>query len=289
MTPNIPVIFTHYGDWSVVDVAIQQAQRRNSRVILLGDRPRETCITEYYRAQEYTTNDEYVSRFTVAYQHMHTNPNEKHRLYCYLRWFYILSFMEKHSIQRVFVADSDLMLYADVAQIANAWGDYEILLVVPLNQVEYRWSVSAHASYWSYRGLRLFCDFMLQAYTEDTILQQLQEKWQHHQDTKTPGGICIMTMLYLFKLQYPELVGNLLCPVETPWHAFDLSINTSENMLLNEYETHVVPEAVHGQFKQITWIDQQPYGNNLRLQCPVRFDGIHFQGGVKDAMQDYSK
>lgn len=278
MSINIPVFFTHYGN-PYVEIAVRQAQQYNSRVVLLGDEFSEITNVEYYPYQQYANQK--TLHMVSVYQHMHTNPNVAHRRYGYLRFFHVLNFMKDHQLQRIFLGDSDLLLYTDVTKIADAWGTHEVLLCIPLNQPEYRWSVSAHASYWTYERLSTFCDFVLQMYTTNTGLQRLQEKWQWHQDTNTPGGICSMTLLYLFCQQYPKLVGNLLRPTGLPSHAFDLSINTAENLYLDEYEAIQHPDAPHGKFKQIEWKDQQPYGYNLRLQQTVHFDGLHYQGGAK--------
>ena len=282
---NIPAIFFHRGN-SNGRFAIQQALQYNRRVILLGDETSKLPIGEYHAYQDH---DEGALQFVGVFQHMNTAPNPSHDLHCFLRWFFIFNLMKEQQFQRVFAGDTDVLLYADVTEIADEWGDHEILLSVPVRQDNYRWAVAGTSSYWSYNGLRLFLDFLFQLYTTPTRLQQLQEKWHWHQRTGAPGGVCDMTALYLFHQEYPELIGSLISVTGSPPHAFDLSINAAENCYPDEYKVHRPSMAPYGQFKQLEWIDQQPYGYNLRLQQLVRFDGVHFQGGAKCIIPDCLK
>lgn len=280
----IPVIFIHRGNSDIVHDAIAQAQRWNERVILLGDDDNITDTCEYYpHCLYYSAQAERLSRI---YQHMHSNPGAEYRLANYLRWFIILQFMQTHKIARAFVADSDLLLYANVTIIAEDWGVNDVLLGAPWDQDNYRWAAPGHASYWTLAGLQRFCAFALQQYSTDTGLRRLQTKWNWHRDSGINGGICDMTVLYLFQQEYPKRVKSLLVVSDEGWHAFDLNVNYTENYLPDEYETQPIPIA-YGRMKRITWIDDQPYGHSRYFNRSIRFDGLHFQSRAKEFLKDY--
>lgn len=282
---DIPVVFTHRNNRQV-ETAMRQAQQYNQRVILLGDESNRNSTVEHHAFRKHAKD---AKRFAKVYQHMHTRRDEEYEEFCYLRWFYISDFMRKHHIPRIFAGDSDLMLYRNVTEIANDWNGYTTLLCIPSRQRNYRWSATGHASYWSSRDLEDFCDFLLWSYTTDEGLLPLCTKWRCHQSTRRVGGICDMTLLYLFWLQRFESIGNLLSVTGTPPHAFDLNFNTSENHYPDEYQMEATSETSSGSILRVAWKDQQPYGYNQRLGCQVRLDGIHFQGAATRLISQYRR
>lgn len=286
----IPVIFIHRGN-DTVHNAVVQAQQYNERVILLGDETNASSLCEFHPYRQYLSID--AARMSQVYWHMHSKPGVEWRLANYLRWFIIAQFMQENQLDRAFVADSDLLIYTDVTEIADDWGAYDVLLGVPLRQGTYRWAAPGHASYWTLDALRQFCDFALQQYSTDVGLARLQRKWDWHLRTDTSGGICDMTLLYLFQREFPELVGSLLATTGHDGllhiHAFDLNVNYTENYASDEYRLCEAPYAPYGTLKEITWLNEQPYGYNLSLGQPVRFDGLHFQAGAKCLIENHMR
>src|SRR5262249_58050889 len=58
-----------------------------------------------------------AAAFRCCYQHMSTNP-EEYELFCYLRWFYLLDYMELRGLERVLHLDSDFLLYSCMDELA---------------------------------------------------------------------------------------------------------------------------------------------------------------------------
>jgi len=296
---SIPVVILHRGiSENIPSFAIRQAQEHNDRVILLGDVYHTPNHCEYYPISDYM--DYRFQTMLRVYQHMHMNKNAEYRLNNILRWFVIADFMNKQDIPVVFAADSDLLLFSDVTEIQNTWTTCNALLCIPRYQEEYRWAASGHASFWKLEALKMFCDFAINCYCNKYALDMLKRKWEWHKKYNMAGGICDMTLLYRFYQTYPGMVGNLLEAVPPRhigqyMHAFDLSLNTSENCHLDEYEMETVKGAPYGQIKRLFWNNQVgshpaalvPYGNNLKLGGKIRFDGLHFQAGAKQLMEDF--
>jgi len=164
-------------------------------------------------------------------------------------------------------------LYSNVTD-ADRFGEYMACYSVPTNQPEYRWSASAHVSYWTLGGLDKFCEFMWNTYTTPGMMHALKEKWVYHKRTGKPGGVCDMTLLYKFR----HLHGVALSTQVVGGTTFDHRFGGSENLHPGEYR---MKDGV----KQITWRGSQPHGYNVILDSYVRFTALHFQGGSKKLMR----
>lgn len=267
----IPVVFVHRGSQEYLSTALCQARQWNPKVILLGDTSNKQLGSEHYR---YDSLFGRASHFDSLYRHMSTN-SRGFELFCIQRWFVLAGLMRLHDYDEIFYCDSDVMLYCDVSGPGRILGSHLAAYAMAREQSNYRWSAAGHVSYWTEPGLDRFCDFIYHTY--DHRLNKLKEKWNWHQRTKTPGGICDMTLLWLFSRENE-------IPILTRVHddaTFDENINISENHLPNEYH-------MYGEHKEITWHDRQPYGYNLMLQKPVRFNALHFQGTAKKLMRSHA-
>jgi hypothetical protein len=105
-----------------------------------------------------------------------------------------------------------------------------------------------------------------------------QEKWDWHRTTGTAGGVCDMTMLYLWAQNRNDVV-NFASPLGGG--VFDYNINSAENTQSGEYETWLGK-------KKIVFRDGKPYGRRCEDGAIVRFRSLHFQGAAKSQMERYA-
>jgi hypothetical protein len=272
----IPVVFTHSGDQEYAQIAVAQAQRDNDRVVLLGDESNTGWEVEHHLISDYWSDD--VQRVADYYVHMCSNPHG-FELWNLQEAFVLREFMRRENLGVIFAADSDVMVYADLTREAKKFGDFLAVYSIPAEQWEYRWSASAHSVYWTRQGLEMFCDFT--EYTYTCNLSKLQEKWDWHQRTGTGGGVCDMTLLWLFYQEHQDRISDICDVIDDT--AFDHNIRVAENTYPDEYQ-------MRGELKEINWWeDKWPYGWNLRLEQPVRFATLHFQNGVKPLMKEYRR
>lgn len=258
----LPVIFIHRGPNTQY---LKLALKKSPDAILIGDEDNCSVTSAYHPYQNYFQG---ASDFKKLYQHRSTNP-EWFEMFCFQRWFVLYEFMEQHSLTKVFVADSDVLLYCDVSDY-----DYDVAYSIPKDQQNYRWSASAHVSYWTINGLRKFCEYILWLFEDDYLLN---EKWQYHKETGAPGGIADMTALYLFSTEHP--VKTLTGVYEGM--TFDHQMNRPDNLYRDEYE-------MGGDIKRIDWrLGKTPYGYNKKLDCWVKFNALHFQGNAKQHMEKF--
>jgi hypothetical protein len=269
----IPVVFTHRGGQEYVRVAIKQARQWNGRVVLLGDGSNAGWDVEHHAIADHFGAD--AERVVGYYEHMCSNPHD-FELYNLQEYFVLREFMQRQALPVIFACDSDVMAYADLTEEERKHGDYLAVYSIPEEQWEYRWSASAHSVYWTFSGLCDFCDFVEATYTGN--LDKLREKWRWHQENGVGGGVCDMTLLWLF---YVENAGRVhdICRV-VGGAAFDHNIRAAENAFPGEYR-------MDGGLKEVRWRGGQPYCWHLELERWVRFAVLHFQNGAKPLMQEY--
>jgi hypothetical protein len=188
-------------------------------------------------------------------------------LFCSQRWFIVYDLMERFGIERAFVCDSDVMIYCDIDREETKLGSYSAAYCIPARQTDHRWGASAHVSFWSRETLGKFCSFMLDSYTNPIRKAALETKWKYHCAENRAGGVCDMTLLYLFALEH-DIINLSEIRGES---SFDHNINQAENEYDDEYE---MAQGI----KNIRWEHGHPYGFNVRASRWVRFNTLHFQG-----------
>ena len=280
----IPVILTHRGNQDYVRTAIEQAQLRNQRVILIGDEG--NTAAEHYLNADYW---EGAGEFAKVYRHMSHNP-EPQELYCFQIYFVLRDWARAHGVERLFTMDSDVMLYCDVTEYEKTLGDYDLAINWCERQEPYRWSACLHNSFWKLETLEGMCEFLMGAYQDEGWTEILETKWAWHQENDVPGGVCDMTLLHFFRqgrkavnLSRVRATDGYINP-----SVWDDNINQAENYYQNEYRL----EWTHTDrgMKEAVLEEGCPVGFNWRHTAAdrhVRFNALHFQGQAKRLMEEY--
>ncbi len=260
---TIPVVYIHYGtipDYFVRSVNSASAFKNN--IIILSETEfnfKDPSIS-FFPIKKYAKG---LDGFDSVYRHMCTNSEEFEKR-CIQRWFILRNFMEENNIGVCYYSDSDVMIYDNVSRVYLQYAGYDAAFVETESQENYRWAASACCSYWKMETLGKFCDFILQIYSSGEKTP-LDEKWEYHTKNNIPGGICDMTLLYLFSKNinfYPlsKVQDNL---------AFDGNILVPDNYFNDEYEMIVTTDG--RTIKKISWKDGMPYGSNKVLNKEIRF------------------
>lgn len=257
----IPVVYIHFGKIpSYFIKSVNSAAVYNKNIILLTDVDFKHDAITVLKADAYLKD---VDLFTSVYEHMSTNSKE-FEIICIKRWFILRNFMNQQNIDVCYYSDSDVMIYDDLNLVYNQYKEYDASYTYPKNQDNYRWVASACCSYWKKQALNKFCDFIIESYTTGKKAA-LTEKWQYHLTNNVAGGICDMTLLYLFTKEInffslSQVKGDI---------SFDHNKCNAENYLENEY---ALEQKIGSPIqKKITWLNNQPYGYNEVLGKKVRF------------------
>lgn len=187
----IPVLFIHTGNQDYLQYTVAQAEKTNSNVFLLGDESNQKTAQKWVCMEEYFT-ERYV-RFTENYVHMSSNPYV-FELNCFRRFFVSYEFAIRNNIREFMMLDSDLLAFVNFSDIDFQGCDAAFSM--PYDQSNYIWTASPHCSYWTIDALDDFLNYLTYAYNEG--ISQLEEKWKYNHDNHMPGGICDMTLLYLW-------------------------------------------------------------------------------------------
>lgn len=234
----IPVVYYHAGTIrnstsapKHLEISIDQCKKFNEQVILLGDESNSKLEVEHYNISDYSDG---IDEFRSVYKHMSSNSMD-FEMACIERWIVLANFAKKMNFDKVVYLDSDVMTFCNYAEVESSFDDdYDALVCSgerfgpSVDRPDY-WAVSGCISYWKLDTILRFKDFIHQCYTEK--FDQLLHKWNFHQNSEHAGGICDMTLLYLF---YFENNLHSLCKVRNN-STFDQNFYVAENYVRDEY------------------------------------------------------
>ena len=197
---NVTIIVVHRGNQEYLRNALRCARNAGNNVVLIGDQTNSKDIqwVDYLSCQ----SDEY-NEFSKYYEHMSSNPY-KFELICFERYFLTYNYMKKNNLSECVMMDSDVCLYEMITK--KLFENVDLAISIPEQKTKYTMSASAHFSYWTLEAMEAMLGYLTLAYKNK--LADIYEKWEWHKKTNTPGGICDMTLLYLFAKQYHGSVMN---------------------------------------------------------------------------------
>lgn len=280
---NCPLIFIHQGSSDYLKWALYQARLKNRDITLLGDHSNEH-YRQFFKFEliENLKNDD-VKTFTENYVHM-SSCSYQFEYLCFIRWFVLYEYMVRENLDYVFHLDSDVMVYTRLDDIADSYlPRYQACYHVPEQEyAEKRWMAGAGCSFWTRAGLKNFILFVIEQYA--LKIDDLRDKWRWHNEHSVKGGICDMTLLYLFYLKNKDKIGNVARSIEEGY-CFDLNFNSGDNYFKQEYKT--IRSVLFNNIKKITFQNNLPYGMNVKANKSIVFYNLHFQGRSKIFMFPY--
>lgn len=268
---QIPIIVVHKGKQKYLKNCIDCAKEHGNTVILIGDDQNQGMCDAWISYKE--CESELFEEFRKNYIHMSSN-SVFFELICFERYFYVYQYMVKHELDECVMIDSDALVFGKVTsalipegtEMASSWFE---------EQREYRWAVCPHFTYWTRRGIRDFLQFCIDSYKEEDKRKLLIEKYEFHQRTQSPGGICDMTLLYLWMKQTDFKVEN-----------FSLRKGTVIDYNINEPNIDTVSYVMWDRYgmKRILFEDGIPHFVQQEDGKRVPVLVIHAWGGSKKYM-----
>lgn len=270
---NLPVFFIHTGFKKHIYYAVKQADKYNREVILIGDPTNKNVTNRWYNINEYI--DERLNIFEKVYKHM-SNNNYNFEFFCFKRYFILYDFVKKYEIKQFMMLDSDLMSYIDFSTID--FDKYDVgYYMVNQSDINYNWAISPHCSYWTSEALNDFIDFIITVYKDE--INKLEEKWDYHKKNNLSGGICDMTLLYLWN-------------EKKRWNAYNTGF---VNSLKGVFDSFISSGIINDQkyimnplfnIKRIHFIHNIPYFCN-EMEKKVQAYTIHAQGRRKMFIRNF--
>jgi hypothetical protein len=262
---TLPIILVHRGYASQVTYAVAQAKASNpqSDVVLLGDNHhRFLKFAQHADLKDYS---EEAIEFEQRYLDKHLSPNEiDYELICFQRWFMLKQFMNAHRIEHCIYLDSDVMLYAPLAQEQAKFAAYDFTLSR---------KTCAHNSFWTASGLEKFCNFLMTYYTEADRFETLKALRKRLLARGAREGISDMTLLNLYAQENPDSIGETSEIISGS--VYDQNINQSDGFEMEDG------------MKKVYWTEGKPFAQHVKTAQKVRLNTIHFQGPAKQLMKDF--
>lgn len=287
---NYAIIVVHKGNPDYLHTCLKQAHfsNPNSRIILLGDESNKNCLpfVEWYDINDFTNQ---AKKFESIYRHMSVNAEEYER-FALSKWFSINEFMIAQKLEKVFINDSDVLIYTDFSQDKEHYNeikDYDLTVSNPYGQE----TMFFH----SQKALQGFCDYIISVYEDEKIMSDLAQIYASvdfcriykNQPKVENKGL-------MYKEQDFELA-----PVSDMtmirWYTadtkslkyFDYANNDVDNKLV--LTSMQEPEYVKmGDIINIIFVDKKPFAYNKNMGRFVQLHTLHFQGSRKQLMPKYA-
>lgn len=279
---SVPVIFFHRGLQKYLQCSVKAAQDAGNEVYLLGDHTNEHLVkpTHFLNAEKLKSKEYAI--FKSRYKHMSTN-SEEFEVRCFERYFRVFEYMKFHNLDKVVMLDSDVLTFVKF-DTERTILESDISAEWQSEQLNYKWSVNPSVFAISIEAMRDFIDFLCDAYVNPSSLEALKQKWKYHQENNIPGGICDMTLLYIWIND-----GNTKAKFRINNNAeihddavYDLNLQVSANSELNQFKFDRIIRL-----KIVKFVHHQPYflcQSDGRL---VQAKTLHFLGGAKTTLMSY--
>jgi hypothetical protein len=268
MSNGVSVIITHRGNPPHLKYVLDQLCMTNHEadVVLLGDRS-----NSHYSFLRHAMLSDYFSlatEFRSVYKHMNTTDYE-YWIFCYQRWFAIYEYMERWSIERIVAIDSDVLVYEDLSNIADAVRGKDAYGVDKRGiEDPGHWIAGPPLALLSRERLRYLLEFFKRSYEEEALFTILCSKMKFHEFRNEPYGICDMAQMYLFQKENPDIVD-----------LFQEMRIDGEPAVIDKSILDVDGFVPRGKIKKIDFSHEgKPFcyekGTNRKIFLPI----VHFQG-----------
>ena len=280
---EIPVVLFHKSEKYYVSCALRAANTHNKDVTIITD-VSPKMYSDYAKVVDFTNcKSDKAVQFAACYQHFSSNPHY-FEFTAIEKYFFLLEHMKNQQLQKMLYIDSDLLLYGNMTEVISKYYDsFDVCSCISeQNYEDFYWTASGHLSLWTYQALEEFCDFILKAYTEENHIENLKRKWQWHLDNNISGGICDMTLVYLFLRETKLKAGNFLSVLDNQF-SFDNAMKGSLGEFPDEYE--MTQSFLLGDIiKKITFKNGYPNCYNKLLKKDIALYSLHCQAEAKRLM-----
>ena len=267
---------------------IDQACKYNQKVVLIGDEANRTWCSEWYHVDEF--KNQKLEKFCRVFKNWSSYPYAW-SLSIYKRFFLFEEYLKRNGYDECVVLDSDILVYLNFADYEPFLGCDAAMEIPQSNSMEalkipneFRWAANVGLSYFKLSALSDFLDYCIDIF-ENHMDDVLLPKWEIHQKYNVPGGICEMTLFYLWQKDRSEkkekVILNLLKP-DRDGCVFSGPISGEENYLRGECKVSKITTI-----KKIVYRDGIP--------CFVKKDSkeflttysLHFIGADKIYMEGF--
>lgn len=289
---NIPIFIHHEtgekkqagrdNKQNYLKYCIQQAEKFDNKVILFGDNYNKEWCSNWVNINE--LNPIKWKQFIEVFENYSTYP-EKWAKGIFYRFFLFEEYAKLNNIKSFFVLDSDILVYDNLETIYD-WKKIDFAAIRPeSNQLgdeienEYRWTINAGVSYWSKVAIEEFTSYCIDMYQNHKDI--LTQKWDFHKKYTYPGGVCEMSLLYLWIKNNKNIRFLNLAEKKINGGVFNSNIMGNENYIENEFKYSKIIGL-----KKIYRFDDRLFLKTQNNELLPLYN-IHIVGDSKMLMHDY--
>lgn len=297
---KIPIVIHHLGGKQEYFQNSIRLNALNNSVIVIGDELNKDASVfqenhknkvEFVDIQSLMNEDDKISEFRKCFVNYSFQP-EEFELQCFLRVFYLLQLMRQRSLRKVFYVDSDCITLCDISKVLSHLPNLSVGISMQKhkqNENKFHMTSCIHNSILTQDMCERFIKLCFQVYGSREKFSLIEAKWKHHEKVMC-GGICDMTLWYLYKDHKGdggESVSDLNEIFEYGGDncTFDHNVND--------------PYGVEGNkcYKMSFQQDVNPWAETKKIQKrkgkyyvmtesgkEVRLLTIHYQGGAKEGL-----
>ena len=280
---TIPIVIFHTRGNQAYFQSCVNNNAKNNIVYLIGDDSNKFTFINNPNVHFYHINDlvtEEAKQFEACFTNYSSNDHN-YEMYCYLRIFYLKTFIEKTGKQWVFHIDSDCIILGDINNIFSE--PLSISYSIQNMKNKFHMVGSVHNALINLEFCNTFIKLCFDIYQNKSKFELINKKLEWHKQNNVPGGICDMTLYYLLhseKLLHSVIDLNLPIKVNNEEFIFDHNISDSYGYL---------GEDTYEKLDGIKVICRQE--NNFFFKnkqgMPIRTISIHFQGSAKRILETF--
>lgn len=274
---DIPVIVHHEGYRDYLKTCIDHNSKFNN-IILLGDDENKHLTMNWYHVNEYKDSGRWNELIDVL-ENYSFYPDSWVRQF-YGRLVLIESFLIKNNIEKFVLFDSDILSFSDISGL-SVIKNFDAGFVTPEQEYdEMRWVSNIGISFFSREALSDFIDFIIYMYTDGKA--ELLKKWEWHQVNNKAGGVCEMTLAYLWQRENKKFkIANLAKVYDSG--VFDFNLGSATNYKKDEYEFNRILGI-----KKVVFFNGTPYFFDKHGR-KIKVHALHCLGMAKRYMPNLSR
>ena len=284
---NSAVFIVHSGKTKYLSTIILAANSHN-KVYYIGDQNISSKILSKNQIiRKNFKRTPFLNEFTKVWKHLSIDEI-KWSFGCFIRHFFVLEAANRLKLSDFWIIDSDFILLEDLRNLTIALKEkgFEGALSSPRCENDYYMASSPHCSFWNVHSLKEFILFTTDQYKNNSKI--LMKKYLYHKNRKLGGGVCDMTLLYLWKNKTKRKIYNSV-NLSNSKQLIDHNINfTSDFYLASDFNINknILKKNLHFVMEDFLGIkkirkDKDSFYASRVDGLRTKVIGLHFQGGAK--------
>lgn len=285
---NSVVFVVHRGNQKYLSSIILSAKLSSNKVYYIGDQSiSDNLLSKHQIIRPNFSKTPFLDDFTKVWKHQSIDEI-KWSFGCFTRHFFVLEAASRLKLSDFWIIDSDFMLLENLHNISVTLKQqgFEGALSTPNYKNKYYMATAPHCSFWNIHSLKEFILFTIDQYKNKSKI--LTKKYLYHKNKGIEGGVCDMTLLYLWKNKTKRKIYNSVNLITSKF-LIDHNINVSSDFyeaedfkinqnILKKKLLFVIEDFLG--IKKIRKIRKFFYAFHAD-GSRIKIIGLHFQGGAK--------